>query len=109
MAESDLSRFVTRTRSLILAPRENAFISDAREKYFPTRFWYSGYNVFSYDVPGGVSNSYMKTFSELNWAFIVSIIISFAVLLFTYDSVSGEKRSRTLAITLSNPQPNSGV
>jgi ABC-type transport system involved in multi-copper enzyme maturation permease subunit len=102
-AKSNLSEFVTQTRSLILAPRENAFISDAREKYFPTRFWYSGYNVFGYDVPGGASNDYMKTFSELNWAFIVSIIISFAVLLFTYDSVSGEKGARTLAITLSNP------
>lgn len=104
-AEGNLSRFVTRTRSLILSPRENAFISDAREKYLPRQFWYSGYNVFGYGMPGGASNIYMKTFSELNWAFIVSIVISFATLLFTYDAVSGEKRDRTLALALSNPVP----
>lgn len=41
-------------------------------------------------------------FQELNWSFIVTIIISFAVLLFTFDTISGEKEFKTLALILSN-------
>jgi len=79
-AEENLSRFATRTRSIILSPRENSFISDAREKYFPNEYWYSAYNVFGFDVQRGAANIYMETFQELNWTLIVGIIISFAVL-----------------------------
>ncbi|MEA2064057.1 MAG: ABC transporter permease subunit [Gemmatimonadota bacterium] len=102
-AENNLTRYMVDTRSLILAPRSNAFISGAREKHLPTQFWYSGYNVFGFDVPGGASNKYMESFQHLDWRYLVAIIISFAVLLLTYDAVSGEKEIRTLAATLSNP------
>ena len=101
-AEDNLSEYAIRNKNLILAPRGNAFLTDAREKYLPNQFNYSAYNVFGFGVKRGAANDYMESFQELNWAFIVALIISFAVLLFTYDCVSGEKEARTLAISLSN-------
>ncbi|MFC1528702.1 ABC transporter permease [Candidatus Latescibacterota bacterium] len=101
-AESNLSSLAVRRRNFILEPRNTAFITDAKEKYTPNRFQYSAYNVFGYDVTPGSANPYLNPFQELNWAFIVSIIISFTVFLFTFDSISGEKQSRTLAVSLAN-------
>ena len=43
----------------------------------------------------------------LDWAFIVSVILSFAAGLLTYKSVSGERRDGTLTLVLSNPLPRS--
>ena len=101
-AENNITRFIIETRSLVLSPRNDSFISDAREKYLPMQFWYSGYNVFGFDVPSDAANKYMESYQRLNWMFIVAIIISFAVLVLTYDTASGEKESRTLALILSN-------
>jgi ABC-type transport system involved in multi-copper enzyme maturation permease subunit len=43
----------------------------------------------------------------LDWAFIVSVILSFAAGLLTYKSISGERRDGTLVLVLSNPLPRS--
>ncbi len=102
-AEDNLGFYITHVRSLMLAPRSDAFITDANEKLMPNRFWYNGYRVFGFDVPTWASNDFMESFAELNWTYIVAMIVSFTVLLFSYDTVSGEKENRTLAITISYP------
>ena len=102
-AESNLTKLAVKRQNLVLEPRGDAFITDSKEKYLPNRFDFSGYNVFGFDIRPGSANPYLNTFQELNWVFIVSIIISFTVLLFTFDTVSGEKEAKTLAATLSNP------
>jgi ABC-type transport system involved in multi-copper enzyme maturation permease subunit len=98
-----LGNFMVRTRSLILAPRSNAFITDAKEKMMPNQFWYTGFSVQGFDVPSWASNDLIKSFAELNWVYIVSIIVGFTVLLFSYDLVSGDKENGTLALTVSYP------
>lgn len=85
-----------------LRPRGNSFISDCQEKYLPNAIVFSAWNVFSFLNKSGSANPFMIQFQELNWSFIISVILSFIALLFTFDSVSGEKESRTLALTLSN-------
>ena len=102
-AEDNLTSLAIDAKQIIMEPRGNTFIDDAKEKYTPNRFWASAYYVFGYDVKPGSTNPYLKPFQELNWAFIVSLIISFTVFLFTFDSISGEKQTGTLAISLSNP------
>jgi ABC-type transport system involved in multi-copper enzyme maturation permease subunit len=102
-AESNLSQLAVESQDFILKPRGNAFIDDSKEKYLPTSFEYSAYNVFGFEVRPGSMNPYLQSFQELNWMFIVSIIIGFTVFLFTFDTISGEKESRTLAISLANP------
>lgn len=86
-----------------LRPRDNAFITDAREKYLPNALVYSAWNVFSFQTSGGGANPFLRNSDALSWSFIVAMIVSFISLLFTFDAVSGEKETKTLSLALSNP------
>ncbi len=97
------TRLAVTRRAYDLRPRDNAFIADAKEKYLPNSIIYSAWNVFGFLNKTGSANPFLARYDELNWTFIASLIISFVAILFTFDSVSGEKESRTLALTLSNP------
>ena len=108
-AESNAGRLAVKKRAFIWRPRANAFISDCKDKYFPNRFNYSAYNVFGFEIGHGETNPFLSTFQELNWSFIASVILSFTVLLFTFDTISGEKETGALALTLSNSIPRATV
>ena len=108
-AESNASQLAVNRWALVLQPRANAFISDCKDKYFPNQFKYSAYNVFAFEIGRGGTNPFLSTFQELNWSFIVSVILSFTVLLFTFDTISGEKETGALALTLSNSIPRATV
>jgi ABC-type transport system involved in multi-copper enzyme maturation permease subunit len=108
-AESNASKLAVNRWTLILQPRENAFISDCRDKYFPTKFKYSAYNVFGFEISRATTNPFLSTFQELNWSFIVSVILSFGVLLFTFDTISGKRQTGALALVLSNSIPRAIV
>ncbi len=101
-AKANTSHLATNRRSYILQPRSNGFMSDCKEKYLPNAITFSAYNVFSFFNRSGSTNPFLYQFQELNWSFIATLFISFLVMLFTFDAVSGEKETRTLAITLSN-------
>ena len=51
------------------------------------------------------TNALLKTFLEIDWAFTVGIVISFVTILFTYNTVCGEREDGTLRLTLSYPVP----
>ncbi len=89
-------------RIYAMRPRDNAFIADAKEKYFPNAVAFSAWNVFSFQNMSGSANPFLKKYDELNWSFIVALIVSFVALMFTFDAVSGEKETKTLALSLSN-------
>ena len=101
-AASDATALAITSRDYPLRPRDNGFISDAREKYLPNAITFSAWNVLSFANRRGTSNPFLTKHDELNWSFIISIIVSFVTLLFTFDAVSGEKESKTLALILSN-------
>jgi len=100
---ANLSWFATQRQHYLLKPRSTGFIDDAREKYLPDSFEFNAYNIFGCSIRRGATNPYLQAFRELNWMFIVSIVISFTVLLLTFDMISGEKELRTLAVSLSYP------
>jgi ABC-type transport system involved in multi-copper enzyme maturation permease subunit len=102
-AERNATGFALKIQEFILGPRVNVFISDAKDDYMPNSYTYNAYAVFGFKEREGSANPLLKPFLELNWGFIVSFLISFTVFIVTYDSISGEKETRTLAITLSNP------
>ncbi len=108
-AESNAGKLAVNNRAFIWRPRANAFISGCKDKYFPNRFNYSAYNVFGFEVGRGGTNPFLSTFQELNWSFIASVILSFTVLFFTFDTISGEKEMGALALTLSNSIPRATV
>ena len=90
-AENSLTSLAIDQNHISLKPRSNAFISGAKENYTPNRFRYSAYNIYDFSVKHGSINPYLSSFHEMNWTFIIAIIVSFVVLLFTFDSISGEK------------------
>jgi len=102
-SESNFTAFAVKNWTFVLRPRPNGFISNCKEKYFPNRFRYSAYNVFGFEVGQGAVNPFLSSFQELNWSFIAALILSFVTLLFTFDTISGERQSRTLAQVFSNP------
>lgn len=108
-AESNASKLAVERWTLLLRMRGNAFIADCKDKYFPNQFKYSAYNVFGFEIGRGGTNPFLSTFQEMNWSFVVSVILSFVVLLFTFDTISGEKETGALALTLSNSLPRATV
>jgi ABC-type transport system involved in multi-copper enzyme maturation permease subunit len=102
-AAGNATELAVSRRTYGLRPRDNAFIADAKEKYLPNAVVFSAWNVFSFQNKSGSANPFLKKFDELNWSFIVAVIVSFVALMFTFDAVSGEKETKTLALALSNP------
>jgi ABC-type transport system involved in multi-copper enzyme maturation permease subunit len=102
-AGQDATELAVSKQTYALKPRADSFISDAKEKYLPNAIVYSAWNVFSFQNRSGSANPFLKKFDELSWTFITALIVSFIALLFTFDAVSGEKESKTLALSLANP------
>ena len=48
-----------------LRPRDNAFITDAREKYLPNALVFSAWNVFSFQASGGSANPVLEEIGRL--------------------------------------------
>ena len=47
-------------------------------------------------------NDALPNFTELDWTFIIGVVMSFMAILFTYDAVSGERETGTLSLLMSN-------
>lgn len=101
-AETNATQLAIHETGYQLKPRDNGYISDCKEKYLPNRFLYTAFHVLEFSQHRGSVNPFLNHFQELNWSFITAILVSFVVLLFTFDAVSGEKETHTLAIQLSN-------
>jgi len=89
-------------------PKSLALCCEGFEKSLPNCFTF---DVFSNDLPEirGRGNFTLSRFSSIDWVFIVSVILSFLALVFTYDSVSGEKEDGTLRQMLANTIPRHKV
>ena len=104
-AESNISQLATGGwggYTIGMRPRDTDFITGAYERYIPGQFNYSAYNVYGFSIRGGAANPYLPPVEDLDWGFITAVIVSFLVLLLSFDAVSGEKESKTLALTLAN-------
>jgi ABC-type transport system involved in multi-copper enzyme maturation permease subunit len=64
-------------------------------------------NAFTADLPEtkGQANFALPHFSHVDWVLVISLILSFAALVFTYDSICGEKEDGTLRLTMANTIP----
>ena len=47
-------------------------------------------------------NDALPNFTELDWTFIIGLVMSFMAILFTYDAISGEREIGTLSLLMSN-------
>jgi len=80
-------------------PKSLALCTEGFEKYLPNSF---RFNVFSMYIPQVRSrgNFDLGRFSDIDLAFIISLILSFVALIFTYDTICGEKEAGTLRLML---------
>jgi ABC-type transport system involved in multi-copper enzyme maturation permease subunit len=103
-----LYRLAFYEQSVWRKPKPLALCAEGFEKSLPNCF---PFDVFSRDLPEikGRGNFTLSHFSSIDWAFIVSVILSFLALVFTYDSVSGEKEDGTLRQVLANTIPRHEV
>ena len=81
---------------------------EAYEKSLPNCIRFT---AFSADLPEvrDQGNFTLPHFSDIDWAFIVSMIFSFVALVFTYDSICGERETGTLRLLLAGAVPRHTV
>ncbi|MHC4727459.1 MAG: ABC transporter permease subunit [Planctomycetota bacterium] len=101
---SQLYKLAFYKQSIWRKPKPLTLCADGFEKSLPNSFTF---DVFSSDLPDvkGQGNFTLSNFSSIDWVFIVSMILSFLALVFTYDSVSGEREDGTLRQMLANTIP----
>ena len=98
-------------------PSKLAFCAQGSEDYLPTSIfgwsagWARGDSTYKvsglwrlmYDVsPPITATNIFPTFLKIDWILIISIVLSFLALVFTFDAISGEVERGTLRLTLSN-------
>lgn len=121
-ASSSLSKliFLKDEGSLYKRPSHLAFCAEGQEKDLPTRVKLkskfgsvTGAIEYSYYTPWYIEYPYEKyrrnlrlpRFAELDWSFIIGVVMSFVAVLFTFDVISRERERGTLCLVLSNPIP----
>ena len=97
-------------------PSSLAFIADGGNAYLPGNIGNEG--VWSKSGPGwkvrsnwwlsyGSANPDAKDLrpqaTQIDWVFIITYLLSFIPLLFTFDALSGERQQGTLRLCLANP------
>jgi ABC-type transport system involved in multi-copper enzyme maturation permease subunit len=89
-------------------PKVLTLCSEGFEKSIPNCF---SFNAFSGDYPQikGRTNALLFSFNDVDWVFIISLFLSFAALIFAYNSCCGEKESGTLRLILAGPTPRHKV
>jgi len=89
-------------------PNPAAFIAEGHDRDLPNSFSVNGFKI---EGPAFTlrSNPMLWRFDSLDWAFIVAVILSFAAIVLTYDSINGEKERGTLRLLMSNSVPREKV
>lgn len=87
---------------LLKEPTPMSLVAEGRGKYLPDHLKLIPGLI---EDPGGITvrKSFIEGFSNIDWVFIIGVLLSLAAILFTFDAVSGEKEDGTLGLALSNP------
>ena len=102
--------------NLYKRPSMLAFITDSGDAYLPGHIWNEG--SWSKGSTGGSIKSnwwlsygsvnpdakdFLPQATKIDWVFIITYLLSFIPLLFTFDALSGEREQGTLRLCLANP------
>lgn len=99
----NLTAFVNENRIFRYSPRTDGFLYGCKEGEMVNSFQYNVWAVNDLLVEQGISNPFLEARSLVDWTFMVSMFFSFIALLFSFDSVCGEKRDQVLAYLFSYP------
>jgi len=101
---SQLYRLAFYKQEIYRRPRPLTYCVEGFEKSLPNCI---RCDAFASDLPEirGQSNFILPQFSDIDWVFIISLILSFVALVFTYDSICGERERGTLRLMLADTIP----
>ena len=104
----NLSSLARAGQRIQMPPTPMAVIAEGGLKNIPKRFELS---AFELNEPEYASreNKFLGDLTNVDWIFIISIILSFFALLLTYDAVNGEKTDGTLGLLMSNSVSRNSV
>ena len=102
---NNLGRLALHDRLLYPRPRSSSFLYQAMERYLPNLFVYDAFQIVDFQNREGAGNPFFPRAEELDWLFIIALVLSFGAVVFTYNSISGEKEQGTLGLQLANNIP----
>ncbi|MCK5342104.1 MAG: ABC transporter permease subunit, partial [Candidatus Heimdallarchaeota archaeon] len=85
-------------------PKPLSLCVEGFEKTLPDWFRFDPFTIDSPEVRSR-SNFLLTYFSDIDWVFMISLVLSFVALLLTYDCVCGEKEAGTLRLMLAGAIP----
>ena len=105
--------------NLYKKPSDLRFCAEGGETFMSDRAW-AGHHRWSTDTlksfwiltyPSATPNrdSVRPEVTKVDWGFIIGYVLSLVALLFTFDSISGERERGTLRLTLANAIPRHTV
>jgi len=99
-----LSALLNHNQVVFLPPNPLEFAVSGNYSSLPDRVAVSPlqFRVDSINVENGQANPLGDTPLDFDWTFIIGIVLSFGAIVFTYDSISGEKEKGTLRIIFAN-------
>lgn len=106
---SNATNVATNQRSYQLPPRNSGFISDCGEMNMPNTLIYTAFYREYFDTNMTKSNPFIMPSNRINWGFIMIVLFSFLAIIFSFDTISGERERRTLSLCLSNSVKRSHI
>ena len=100
---------VNRGAKAFRKPSPFSIFSVGLEYYLPTTIHSDPQDGINFSNDRGMDNPQSLLLGKIDLLFNVSIVISLLAILFTFNSVSGEKEMGTLKLALSNPVPRHTV
>jgi ABC-type transport system involved in multi-copper enzyme maturation permease subunit len=102
---SHLSQLLEHEQVIYLMPNPLEFVASGNVLFLPAAVQVTPLSIKTQamDRASGQSNPLIDTFADVDWIFVIGVLLSFGAIVFTYDSVSGEKENKTLGLIFANP------
>ena len=100
----NFSSLVNYKQTIYRKPKLTQIFCDGFEKTLPNTIEMDIFSIYNPEVVGG-TNFFFSRLTNIDWVFIISLILSFVALILSFDSFSEERERGTLSLVLSNSIP----
>lgn len=107
-ASENLSNIPNHPQTIRKQPKIMQLCCEGFEKSLPNTFMVNGFTISNPKIVSR-TNFLLPRFADIDWAFIMSFILSFVAFILTFDSISAEKERGTLSLIMSNSVPRDKV
>jgi len=108
-ARSDqLYRLAFHKHQVYRKPKVLTLCAGGSEEVLPGHFTFDGFEMGLPQI-AGQSNFTLPRLGELDWTFVISMVLSFMALVFSYNCICGEKERGTIRLILAGTAPRATV